>query len=143
MKNFRELHARTKRGSLSANKKRKLGEMQLLAIARGVFHKIKRRKSTKELVSWLPDTTIRIDLVGSPEVCFMLLVRQGKLGFSSKRTAARLAIGIHKELFSKLVKKPPRTGNLKIALFDNIFLRKGPIREFQWLKPTLVQILLG
>lgn len=143
MKNFRELHARTSRGKQSANKKRELSKKQLLAKARKVFQKIKRRKSTKELVAWLPDTTIRVDLVGSPEVSFMLLIRKGKLCFSSKKTAARLAVGIHKELFSKLIKKPPRTGNLKIALFDNIFLRKGPVREFQWLKPVLIQILLG
>jgi len=143
MKNFRELHVRTSRGKLSANKKRELSEKQLLAKARKAFQRIKRRKNTKELVSLLPDTTIRIDLVGSPEVSFMLLIRQGKIGFSSKRTATRLAVGIHKELFIKLIKKPLRTGNLKIALFDNIFLRKGPIREFQWLKPILVQILSG
>ena len=143
MKNFRELHARTSRGRLPANKKRELSEKRLLAKARKVFQRFKRRKNTRELVSLLPDTAIRIDLVGSPEVSFMLLIKDGKIGFSSKRKAARLAIGIHKQLFSKLIKNPPKTGNLKIALFDNIFLRKGPVREFRWLKPILVQVLLG
>jgi len=143
MKNFRELHARKHRGKLSANKKKELSEKYLLAKARKVFQKIKRRKNTKEAVSLLPDTAIRIDLVGSPEVSFMILIRKGKLSFSSKKTNARLAIGIQKELFLKLIKKPLRTGNLKLALFDKIFLRKGPIREFQWLKPILLQILLG
>jgi len=143
VKNFRELHARTSRGKQSANKKKELSKKQLLATARKVFQKIKKRKKTRELVSHLPDTTIRIDLVGSPEVSFMLLIRKGKIGFSSKKTAARLALGIHKQLFTKLIKKPPKTGNLKIALFDKIFLRKGPIMEFQWLKPVLIQILLG
>jgi len=143
MKNFRELHARKRRGKVSSKRKRELSEKRLLASARKVFQKISRRKKTKELVSFLPDTAIRIDLVGSPEVSFMLLIKNGKVGFSSKRTPARLAVGIHKELFSKLIKNPPKTGNLKIALFDNIFLRKGPVREFRWLKPILVQILLG
>lgn len=143
MKNFRELHVRKGRGRLSASKKRELSEKQLLAKARKVFKRIERRKNTKQLVSLLPDTAIRIDLVGSPEVSFMLLIRDGKIGFSTKRTAARIAVGLHKELFSGLIEKPPKTGNLKIALFDNIFLRKGPVREFQWLKPLLIQILLG
>ncbi|MFH1239918.1 MAG: hypothetical protein V1672_01770 [Candidatus Diapherotrites archaeon] len=143
MKNFRELHGKKRRGKVSAKRKMELSEKRLLANARKVFQKIRRRKKTKELASLLPDTAIRIDLVGSPEVSFMLLIKNGKIGFSTKRTAARLAIGIHKELFLKLIKNPPKTGNLKIALFDNIFLRKGPIREFRWLKAILVHFLLG
>ena len=142
MKNFRELHARKGRGRLSAHKKRELNKKYLLEKARKVFKRIEMKENTKQLVSLLPNTAIRIDLVGSPEVSFMLLIKDGKIGFSSKKTAAELAIGIHKELFLKLVKNPP-TGNLKIALFDKIFLRKGTVREFQWLKPLLIQIMQG
>lgn len=141
MKNFRELHGRTKRGTLSSNEEIELSEEELLAKAKKLFQRIKRKKNIQELVPYLPDTSIRIDLVGSPEVSFMLLVKKGKLCFSSERMNARLAIGIHKQLFLKIVENPQKIGNLH-ALLDNIFLRKGPVREFQWLKPILMQMFL-
>lgn len=141
MKNFRELHPRTKRGEISSIKRNELSEKELLAEARKLFQRIKKRKKVIQLVPYLPNRAIRVDLVGFPEVNFTISINKGKLAFSSKRTNVDLAIGIHKNLFLKLTRDKLLNAGTLTNVVDSVFLRKGPIREFRMLKPLLMQII--
>lgn len=118
-------------------------ERELLEMAHSIIRIINRNPHIREEeLANLPDTNIRFDLVGSPEVCFNVEIKKGKLKFLDDRTDTELAIGIHKELFMNLDKYPPTSGNMKILL-NNIIFRKGPVRKFKQLKSGIGTILLS
>jgi len=54
-----------------------------------------------------------------------------------------VALGIQKKYFVQLINNPPQQGNMKIILFDKVFLKKWPVKEFIRLKPIVIEALLG
>jgi len=135
---YRIIHERRSRtGAVTA-----LSEKELMAKARKIFHKMKRRQVIKRIVAEMGNTSIRFDLMGIPETSFYIGINDGELKFSTDKIFPNLAVGIHKEYFAKLVENPPQLGSVE-TIIDNISLRKGRVREFKRLKSILLSTVLG
>ncbi len=143
MTKYQTLHPRKKRNKLSSKKEQALQKEALLKKAKELFARMKKNHVVKQHVLLIKDMSIRIDLIGVPQVSFTIALINSKLNFITDKIDTDMAIGIHKDFFLKIVDNPPQYGNMKIQLFNNIFLRRGNILMFQCMKPILVNALLS
>lgn len=143
MTKYQILHKRKKRHKLSPKKELALQKEALLKKAKELFERMKNTSIVKEEASLIRNMSLRVDLTGTPEVSFIIAIINGKPNFITDKINADMAIGMDKEFFLRLVDNPPKYGNMKIQLFNNISLRKGNILLFQLMKPLLVNVLLG
>ena len=143
MTKYQTLHPRRKRNKLSSKKELALQKESLLKKAKEFFANMKKNQVVKQHVLVIKDMSIRIDLIGVPQVSFVIALINSKLHFITDKIDTDMAIGMHKDFFLKLVNNPPQYGNMKIQLFNNIFLRRGNTLMFQCMKPILVNALLG
>lgn len=132
MRHYNIIHDRKKRGK----KKRSLSKNSLLSKAREMFERMNKEEFVQDMAKRFNNLSIRIDLIGTPEVSFVLAVQQGKLKFLTEHMYTDIAVGIHKEYFLELLKNPPQFGNMKIV-HNNIFFRKGRVKMFKYAKPLL------
>lgn len=137
-KRYRVLYERKARGN-----SRTFSEKYLLGKAEEIFNRIKDKESIKQEAKRLGNMSLRIDLAGTPEVSFVVEIKNGRLEFIPGKKYTDAAVGIKKEYFIQLINNPPRYGNMKNILFDKVFLKKGPVREFMCLKPIVMEALLG
>jgi len=142
MVKYQILHKRKIISKLSS-KKYDFSEKELLKKGKKLYNEMIKKEIVRETAKRLGYISCRIDLAGAPEVSFTIAVENGKLQFISGEKNADMAIGMSKEFFSDLVNNPPKYGNMKIILFNNISLRKGRVKLFQSLKPLLVNALLA
>lgn len=138
MKHYRIIHDKKKRGKKDNGL---TGEL-LLSKAREMFERMNQERFVRNLAKGFEDLSIKIDLVGTPEVSFVIAVQKGKLRFLTEHVHADMAVGIHKEYFLELLENPPRFGNMKI-IYNNIIFRKGRVRVFEYAKPLLFSSLLS
>lgn len=143
MTKYQILHPRKKRHKLSPKKEQALQREALLKKAKELFAHMKKNFIVRQHVLLIKDMSIRIDLIGVPQVSFTIALINSKLNFITDKINTDMAIGMHKDFFLKLTDNPPRYGNMKIQLFNNIFLRRGNVLMFQCMKPILVNALLG
>jgi len=139
MKKYKTIHDKKKRGG---RKKRSLSEKALLEKARKLFDRMGKEKIMKDLAKSFDNMALRIDLVGTPEVSFIIAAKSGKLKFITDKLYSDIAIGIHKEYFLELVKNPPLLGNMNIV-YNNIIFRKGVVKMFKRSRPFFSSALLG
>lgn len=138
MKHYRTIHDKKKRG----RRRRKITEELLLSKAREMIERMNKEKFVRDMAKRFEDLSVRIDLIGTPEVSFVLAARKGKLKFLTDHVYADMAVGIHKEYFLELLKNPPEFGNMKI-IHNNIIFRKGMVKLFKYFKPLLSSSLLS
>ncbi|MFH1337583.1 MAG: hypothetical protein ABIH55_01775 [Nanoarchaeota archaeon] len=136
-KRYRILYERKVRGNSKG-----FSEKYLLKKAEEIFQKIKDKKAIKEEAKRLGNISVRIDLTGTPEVSFIIRVKNGKLGFIADKGYCDAAVGMRKEYFIQLINNPPKYGNMKRILFDNVFLKRGSVRDFMRLRPIFINALL-
>ncbi|MBI5073533.1 hypothetical protein HZA99_06975 [Candidatus Woesearchaeota archaeon] len=143
MTKYQILHPRKKRNKLSSKKELALQKESLLKKAKELFVHMKKNHVVKQHVLVIKDMSIRIDLIGVPQVSFTIALMNSKLHFITDKIDTDMAIGMHKDFFLRLTDNPPQYGNMKIQLFNNIFLRRGNVLMFHCMKPILVNALLG
>lgn len=139
MNKYKIIHDRKKRGG---RKKRSLSEKALLEKAEKLFNTMSKEKIIKDMAKSFDNMALRIDLVGTPEVSFIIAVQNGKLKFIADKLYTDMAIGIHKEYFLELVKNPPELGNMEI-IYNNIIFRKGVVKMFKRSRPLFSSALLS
>lgn len=137
-KAYRVLYERKARGN-----SRTFSEKYLLRKAEEIFNRIKDKEGIRQEAKRLGNMRLRIDLTGTPEVSFVIEVKNSKLRFIPGKKYTDVAVGIKKEYFVQLINNPPQYGNMKNILFDKIFLKKGSLREFIRLKQIVIEALLG
>ena len=138
MNKYKIIHDRKKRGG---RKKRGLSEKALLDKAQKLFNSVSNEKVVKDLAKSFDNIALRVDLVGTPEVSFIIAVKSGKLKFITDKLYTDMAIGIHKEYFLELVKNPPELGNMNIV-YNNIIFRKGVVKMLKRSRPLFSSALL-
>lgn len=134
-RHYRTIHDTKKRG-----KNRDISKESLLSKAQEMFKRMNKEKFVQDLAKRFNNFSMRVDLVGTPEVSFVLAIQQGKLKFLTEKIYTDIAVGIHKEYFLELLKNPPEFGNMKI-IHNNIFFRKGRVKLFEYAKPLLSSTL--
>lgn len=139
MNKYRTIHERKKR---RGREKRSLSEKALLEKAQKLFDGISKEKIIKDLAKSLGNMALRIDLVGTPEVSFIIAAKSGKLKFITDKIYTDMAIGVHKEYFLELVKNPPKLGNMNIV-YNNIIFRKGAVKMFKRSRPFFSSALFS
>lgn len=132
MVHYRIIHDRKKRGK----NKRGLSKNLLLSKAKEMFERMNKEKFVRDMAKKFNNLSIRVDLIGTPEVSFVLAVQNGKLKFLTEQVYSDIAVGIHKEYFLELLKNPPQFGNMKLV-HNNIFFRKGRVKMFKYARPLL------
>lgn len=141
---YQTLHRRKIIRKLSSKEKYDFSKKALLGKARKLYNEMVKKEIVKESAKRIGYLACRIDLAGAPEVSFTIAVEKGKMQFiPSGGTDEDMAIGMSKEFFVDLVNDPPKYGNMKILLFNNLYLRKGRAQLFRYLKPLLVNALLA
>ncbi|MFH1365660.1 MAG: hypothetical protein ABIH28_03690 [archaeon] len=131
------VHKKNKRGG----KDKTLNSEELITKAKELSDTVSKEKLVKDLVRRYVDISCRIDLVGSPETSFVIKVVDGKLKFSTAKQFTDMAVGIHKDFFSKLIKNPSQLGNIK-QIYNNIIFRKGTVKLLKYGTPILSALLL-
>ena len=139
MNKYKTIHDRKKRGG---REKRSLSEKALLEKAQKLFNSVSKEKIVRDLAKSFGNMTLRVDLVGTPEVSFIIAVQNRKLKFVTDKLYTDMAIGIHKEYFLELVKNPPELGNMNI-IYNNIIFRKGVVKMFKRSRPLFSSALLS
>ncbi|MBU2639319.1 MAG: hypothetical protein KKG75_01280 [Nanoarchaeota archaeon] len=138
------LHKRKIIKKLSSKEKYDFSEKELLKKARRLYNDMIKKDIVKETAKKIGYISCRMDLTGVPEISFSIVIENGKIQFvSGKNDDTDMAIGMSKKFFVDLVNNPPKYGNMKIVLFNNISLRRGNIKLFQSMKPLLVNALLS
>ncbi|MEW6069824.1 MAG: hypothetical protein AB1485_04335 [Candidatus Thermoplasmatota archaeon] len=129
------LHERSVRSSLGSEPT----EHELLLAARKLFNRLKRIKAVKAAVEKTGNIIFRLDLIGTPEVHFTIIMRNNKLSFSTERIAPDLAVGLHKKWFIELINQPNHPNPKQI--FDNVQLRKGNVHQFKRFKSIWLECI--
>lgn len=122
--------------------KRSLSEKALLKKAQELFDSMSKEKVIKDLAKSFDNIALRVDLVGTPEVSFIIAVKSGELKFIADKFYTDMAIGIHKEYFLELAKNPPELGNMNI-IYNNIIFRKGVVKMFKRSRPLFATALFS
>lgn len=138
MNNYKTIHNKKKRG----RKRKEITEELLLSRAREMFERVNKEKFVRDLAKRFENLSIRVDLVGTPEVSFILAVQKGKLKFLTDHMYTDMAVGVHKEYFLELLENIPEFGNMKV-IHNNIIFRKGRVKIFKYAKPLLSSSLLS
>lgn len=137
MNRYTTIHNRKKRGG---RRKRNTSEEKLIEKARAIYNVMKKEKIIKDLAKSFDDISLKVDLVGTPEVSFIIAVENGKLKFLTDKRYTDMAIGIHKNYFLELVKNPPKWRSINLR-YNNIIFRKGVVRMFKQSKSLFSKIL--
>ena len=144
MVKYQTLHRKKTITKLSSKEEYDYSEKALLRKAKKLYNEMIKKKIVRETARRIGYMSCRIDLTGAPEVSFTIGVEKGKMQFiPNGGTDEDMAIGMSKEFFIDLVNDPPKYGNMKIVLFNNLYLRKGRVQLFRYLKPLLINALLS
>lgn len=126
-----KIHRRKDRG-----KGVSLSDEELLKIVEELFKMMKKKqylkKTLKQLSETIGDISLRIDLMGAPELSFILDIAKGKLNFLKEKRYANVGVAFHKAFFINFIKKPPKQNQAHILL-NNMVIRKGEVKVFQCL----------
>lgn len=124
-----KIHKRKKRGGRVS-----ISDENLLRIIKELVRRMKRKKHVKESVkrieNILGDVSIKIDLMGVPEINFILTVKKGRLNILTKRGYANVGIAFHKSFFFNFIKNPPKHNQAQVLL-NNMVIRKGEVKILQ------------
>ncbi len=137
-KHYKTIHNRKKR----SKKGKKVTEELLLSRAQEMFERMSKEKFVRDMARRFDNISIRVDLVGTPEVSFVLAVQKGKLKFLTEHMYTDMAVGIHKEYFLELLENPLEFGNMKV-IHNNVIFRKGIVKMFKYARPLLSSGLLS
>jgi len=126
-----KIHKRKNRGNDIS-----ISNDDILRITKELFKRMKRKKHVKESVRQITETigdmSLRIDLMGAPELSLILDIREGKLNLLKEKKYTHVGIAFHKSFFLNFITNPPEHNQAHVAL-NNMVLRKGEVRVFQCL----------
>ena len=137
-KHYTIIHDRKKRG----NGRKKTKDADILNKVEQMFNEITKEKFIRDMAKSFDNISIRVDLIGTPEISFIIENEKGRVKFIRERIDTDMAVGIHKEYFLELLKTPPKFGNM-MFIYNNIIFRKGVVKMFKYAQPLLSNTLFS